>query len=146
MNATPLHPLLARLVNDRGYSLLDLDTIGRFIAAPGESLVFVTDDPAMQKEVLDVAVILAELVPPAAVSPRVALLEPSAARAAVARFGTARTPALLYYRDGGYLGAIEGVRDWADFVVEHRRLLAAKVRRAPTIGVAVAAAASGACH
>jgi hydrogenase-1 operon protein HyaE len=147
MNAAlpPLHPLLARLVADRGYSLLGLDAVDRFIAAPGEAIVFVTDDPATQKEVLDVAVILPELVRPGPAAPRVALLDPSAARSAAARFGTRRTPALVYYRDGGYLGAIEGLLNWAEFVGQHGAMLAGKVRREPTVGVAVSAVAPG-CH
>jgi hydrogenase-1 operon protein HyaE len=54
-------------------------------------------------------------------------------------------PALLFLRDGAYVGVIEGLRDWSEFVAEVRQMLAAPVSRPPSIGIAVTAAQSG-CH
>jgi len=35
-------------------------------------------------------------------------------------------PALLCFRGGGFTGAVTGMHDWMDFVVELRRALAAE--------------------
>jgi hydrogenase-1 operon protein HyaE len=43
-------------------------------------------------------------------------------------------------RDGGYLGAVDGIRDWDAYVCELDRLLRAEPVRAPGIGVALVAA------
>jgi hydrogenase-1 operon protein HyaE len=48
-----------------------------------------------------------------------------------------RWPALLLLRAGGYVGAIEGLRDWDDYLASIGALLEAPVTRPPGIGVAV---------
>lgn len=136
--------LLQRLVTAHGYQALALDAVDDFTGADGSRLVFVTDDPKLQKEVLDLAVILPQLLR-ACPGAEVGVLSPYDARAASARFGTRKTPALLFWRDGDYLGAIEGLLDWAAFVREFARLLSAPPARVPSIGIAVASAAAS-CH
>ena len=48
-------------------------------------------------------------------------------------------------RDGAYVGAIDGLRNWSDYVDEIAALLAAAPTRPPSIGIAVSGpgAASG---
>jgi hydrogenase-1 operon protein HyaE len=50
-------------------------------------------------------------------------------------------------RDGRYVGAVDGLRNWEEYVDEVQRLLDAEPARAPTIGIAVrSAGAAGPCH
>jgi hydrogenase-1 operon protein HyaE len=50
-------------------------------------------------------------------------------------------------RDGGYLGAVDGIRDWDAYLAELDRLLDAAPTRPPTIGIPVTAAgAADASH
>ena len=89
------------------------------------------------KETLDVAVIAPEIVKAFGGALRAAVLMPEAARAIAVRYGFRRWPALVVLRDGGYVGAIDGLRNWDEYVDEMTRLAQAPVTRPPTIGIAV---------
>ena len=54
----------------------------------------------------------------------------------------------MILRDGRYLGAVDGIRDWDVYLAELDRLLAAAPSRPPTIGipVTVAGSAESSCH
>jgi len=43
-------------------------------------------------------------------------------------------------KDGKYVGAIDGLRDWRDYLDEVARLLDAEPTRPPAVGIAVRAA------
>ena len=151
--ATPrteqLHPLLLRLVRVTNGSALDAATFDDWAAEPGAAMVVFTDEPDRNKETLDLAVIVPELHATREGRFRVGLLPPAASRALAPRFGLARWPAFVMLRDGRYLGAIDGIRNWVTYVAELDRLLSADPTRPPTIGIAVVAAgqtASPACH
>jgi hydrogenase-1 operon protein HyaE len=47
------------------------------------------------------------------------------------------------FRDGGYVGAIDGLRDWNEYLVQTARLLEAPATRPPSIGVVVRSAGDG---
>jgi hydrogenase-1 operon protein HyaE len=134
-----LHPLLARLFAQHGYASLDAATLDAFVAAPGHALLFFAEDPAQSRETLDLCVILPEIASAFGSRFRVGVLLPQAARAAAPRYGFRRWPALVMLHDGGYVGAIDGLRNWDDYLAETARLLAAPVVRPPSIGIAVRA-------
>jgi hydrogenase-1 operon protein HyaE len=141
------HPLVERLFTHHRYADVDAAGLDAFIAAPGHALVFFSEDPVQYRETLDLAVILPEI---AAAFPgrfRVGVLLPRAARAAAPKYGFRRWPALVMFRDGGYAGAIDGLRDWDEYLAETARLLEAPATRPPAIGVAVRAAGEApTCH
>lgn len=132
-----LHPLLARLFSQHGYANLDAASLDAFVAAPGHALVFFAEDPAQSRETLDLCVILPEIAAAFRSRFRVGVLLAQAARAAAPRYGFRRWPALVLLRDGGYVGAIDGLRDWDDYLAETARLLEAPAVRPPSIGIAV---------
>ncbi len=68
---------------------------------------------------------------------RIALLPPAVARGVAPRYGFARWPAFVMLRDGHYVGAVDGIRDWDVYVAELDRLLAAAPTRPPTVGIRV---------
>lgn len=137
--------LLDRLV--AAYGVADLEVAGfqAFMDAPGDGVALLVDEPDRVPESWDLAVIFPELLAAAGASPRAAVLRPAQAPALQARFGIGRLPALLFLRDGGYVGAIEGLRNWTEFVDACREMLQRPAGRAPGIGVAVTAASAG-CH
>lgn len=143
--AAPLHPLFAQLATRHGFTELTAESFDEWIAAPGNALVAFVEEPAKIKESLDLAVIAPELARAFPGALRTAVLMPPAARALAVRYGLRRWPALVVLRDGGYLGAIEGLRNWNEYVDELARLFAAPVTRPPSIGVAVAGAAAPGC-
>jgi hydrogenase-1 operon protein HyaE len=149
--ATPsLHPLFARMVAQTGATLLhDAAAFDDWAAQPGAAMAVFAEDPDRFKETLDLAVIVPELHAAGRGAFRVALLPPAASRLLAPRFGFARWPAFVMLRDGHYLGAVDGIRDWDVYVAELQRLLAAAPSRPPSVGIAVRAAGAdpaAACH
>lgn len=144
--ATP-HPLVERLFTAHGYTNLEAAGLDAFVAAPGHALLFFSEDPNLYRETLDLCVILPEIASEFAGRFRIGVLLPTAARAAAPRYGFRRWPALVMLHDGGYVGAIDGLRDWDDYLAETARLLEAPVARPPSIGIAVRAAGDApTCH
>ncbi len=144
-----LHPLLTRLVTETGAALLDPSTYDGWAQQPGAAMVVFAEDPDRFKETLDLAVIVPELFAAAQRGFRVALLPPAASRTLAPRYGFTRWPAFVMLRDGQYLGAVDGIRDWDDYVAELARLLAAEPSRPPTVGIPVLAAGASTeppCH
>jgi hydrogenase-1 operon protein HyaE len=142
-----LHPLVDSLFSRHGYAQVEADTLAGFAAGPGHALLVFTEDPLRFKETLDLAVIAPELDKAFAGRLRVGVLLPEAARKVAPLYGFSRWPALVVLRDGGYIGAIDGLRNWDEYLTELAALLAAAPSRAPSIGIAVRnTGASGACH
>lgn len=147
--AQKLHPLLLRLVQQTGAAVLDRETFDTWANQPGTAMIVFADDPERAKETLDLAVIVPELHAACGRRFRIALLPPAVARALAARYGFARWPAFVMLRDGRYLGAVDGIRDWEVYVAELERLLAADPTRPPTVGIPLTVAgrpAAPSCH
>jgi len=144
---TTPHPLVERLFTTHGYTNVDATGLDAFAAAPGPAVLFFSEDPVLYRETLDLCVILPEIASAFAGRFRIGVLLPAAARAVAPRYGFRRWPALVVLRDGGYVGAIDGLRDWDDYLAETARLLEAPVARPPSIGIAVRAAGDApTCH
>lgn len=137
--AAPLHPLLERLGRDAGCPPLDDAGYDAWANAPGRALVFFSEDPAQYRETLDLAVIVPELARAFAGRFRSAWLPPASARRLAPRYGFRRWPALVMLDAGRYVGAVDGLRDWSDYLDALAQLLEAPVARAPGIGIAVKA-------
>lgn len=149
MHPTALHPLLTRLVEETDAAVLDAENLDAWANEPGAAMLVFTDDPRQHKETLDLAVIVPELHAARAREFRVALLPPVAARALAPRYGFVRWPAFVMLRDGRYLGAVDGIRDWDEYMGELDRLLAAAASRPPSVGIRVTLLgqdASPPCH
>jgi hydrogenase-1 operon protein HyaE len=138
--AGALHPLLAQLIDKHGLRALEASEIDDFAGGARHALLVVTEDPLRVRETLDLAVIAPELLRAFPGRFRAGVLLPDTARAAQVRFGVRRSPALVVLRDGRYVGAVEGLRDWEEYLREIGRLLASEPSRPPTIGIPVEAA------
>lgn len=139
-----LHPLIAQLFDKHGYENIDAANIDAFVQQPGHALLVFTEDPLRVRETLDLAVIVPELASAFAGRFRIGVLLPESARSLQARYGVRRWPAFVVLRDGGYLGAIEGLRNWDEYLQEVGRLLHTEPTRPPTIGITVKTAGTAA--
>lgn len=148
-NATPvdrLAVLLSRLVERHGLPPLDETSLDAFAAAPGLNLIFFPEDPERVPESWDVASILPDLLKSLPEPCRAGVVPPFSGRLLRGRYGFKRWPALVFLRDGGYLGAIEGMKDWAAFVADARAILARPASR-PPLGIDIPVeGGSASCH
>lgn len=138
--------LVDKLVAKHGIADLDAAGFQAFMDGAGDGLVLLTEEPDTAAESWDMVVILPELLAALGGTRRTAVMRPQHARALLLRFGLGRLPALLFLRDGGYVGAIEGLRDWSEMVTESLEMQLKPVSRAPSIGIAVSAVSSSGCH
>jgi hydrogenase-1 operon protein HyaE len=138
-------PLVTQLVEKHGAVRLDEAGFDAFVAAPGEAALFFTEDPARFREVLDVAVIAPELAAAAVRRFRIGVLPPPLANARAATYGVRRWPALVFVRGGQWLGNIEGLRDWGDYLAAVNELVAGETRPLPPRVIPVAAAGAPSC-
>ena len=142
-----LHPLVERLFTAHRYTNVDAAGLDPFVTAPGHALLFFSEDPNLYRETLDLCVILPEIAGAFGGRFRIGVLLPAAARTVAPRYGFQRWPALVMLRDGSYVGAIDGLRNWDDYLAETARLLEAPVARPPSIGIAVRTAGGApTCH
>jgi len=139
-----LHPLLGQLFARHGCTEIDVDTVDAFAQRPGHALLLFTEDPLRIRETLDLAVIIPELAQAFPGRFRVGVLLPTAARQLQMRYGFRRWPAFVMLHDGAYVGAVDGLRSWDEYVQEVARLLDAAPTRPPTVGIAVKTARSDA--
>ena len=142
------YPLIAQLFTRHGFTEVRSANFESFAARPGRTLLLFLEDPFRYKESLDLAVIVPEIA--RAFAPRLAVgvLLPDAAREQCARYGFRRWPAFVILADGKYVGAVDGLRNWDEYMTEVGRLMDAAPTRAPTIGIAVRGEGEGAgdCH
>jgi hydrogenase-1 operon protein HyaE len=136
MQATPyatpdtarLLTLFSQHVQTRGYRAPSQAQVEEVATAPGQAVLFFVDDPRRAPECWDVAVVLPDLLAAFAPGARVALLDPTVAKAVAPRFGVSIWPSLVFLRDGEYLGVIERMRDWDEYAQRIPAILA----RAPS--------------
>lgn len=150
MSLADAHPLLQRLVQQFDAAWITPDTLPAWADGPGDRVLLLAGDPVRFPEGLDVAVVLPELQRAHGGRFTLAVADPAHEDALARRWGSNRWPALVFLRDGGYVGVLAGMHDWTDYVARVGELLAAPVVRAPTVGIPVVAAAgsatAGSCH
>ena len=135
-----LHPLIAQLFTKHNFTAITADNLDAFLALPDHALLMFTEDPLRVKETLDLAVIVPELARALPGRFRVGALLPEAARDVQPRYGFRRWPAFVVLRDGAYVGAVDGLRNWDEYLQIVAGMLDAPPARPPTIGIPVKAA------
>lgn len=148
--AAVLHPLIARLLEHPAAEPVDSAGFAAFSARPGDVVLFLWSNPERHPEVLDVAVVLPELwkaLSPAG-SPgfHIGVVSEASEREFGVRYGETRRPALVFLRDGAYVGVIQGMQDWQVLLDRARALLATPPSRPPSIGIPVVSATAPGCH
>lgn len=127
--AASRHPLIERLVTQLGMPEVGTGNVDAFLAGPGATVLFFTENPAQHPETLDVAVILPEIVAAFGGRLRAGVVSRDSERELQQRFGFARWPALVFARGGDCLGAITSIRDWSYYLARVQELLDSPARR-----------------
>ena len=130
------YPLIDRLSDELGYPVLTTDN-REALTASGTVCLFFSEDPKRYPEALDVAVVLPELVTAFAGDFTPVVVSREIDRELQREYGFRQWPALVFLRDGQYLGAMEKIRDWAEYKDEIPAILAGSGKRAPGIGIPV---------
>lgn len=137
---------LGERLQARGLTALEPAAVDAFIAS-GESILLFVDEPQRYAECWDAAVILPEVLKTLVRPQRVGFLLGAPARQVQRRYGFSVWPTLVFLRDGGYVGTLEGMRDWAEYQQAIAAMLERPVSRPPTLGIPVHNADAGAgCH
>jgi hydrogenase-1 operon protein HyaE len=129
--------LLERLQKQSQIDLLGEAAFEAFISEAGDGMVLFTQEPEQQPETWDVAVILPEVLKLTGNRLRAAIISPELARKEKNRYGVTRWPSLVFVRDGGYVGVIDGMRNWDEYIREIAAMLEKPTGRAPSIGIPV---------
>ena len=124
-------PIIQNMIETNAYPVIGLDTLDEFTAANRHVVLFFTELMKPVPETADVAVILPELERAFDKRFAVAVVAWEAQRDLQRRFRFTKYPALVFLRDGEYLGAIAGVLDWADYLADVERILAAEPSEPP---------------
>ena len=142
------YPLVAQLFSKHHFADVTPSNVDAWTKTTGRSLLLFLEDPGRFKETLDLAVIVPELCRAFPGRFSVGVLLPAAAREIAVRYGFRRWPAFVILADGKYVGAVDGLRNWDEYLIEVARLLDAASARPPTLGIAIKGGADGAgdCH
>lgn len=121
------HPLVARLTGELGYPLLaNRSDIAEFTTRAGAHCLFVPGDARRNLETPDAAVVLPELRMAFQHAFDCAVVGDTIEAALREETRALKTPAFLFYREGRFLGAIEKIRDWDDYLTRITHILGAK--------------------
>jgi hydrogenase-1 operon protein HyaE len=131
------YPVIDRLFAGHGYADVRAADFAAFAQRPGAVLLVFIEDPARFKETLDLAVIVPEIARAFPGRFEVGVLLPEAARALAPRYGVRRWPAIVLLRDGEYVGALAGLRNWDEYLIGVEALLEAPAARPPAVGIPV---------
>lgn len=124
-------PLILKMIHERQYPVLKLDEIDQFLRSRQAVALLFTDVGKPLPETDDIAVILPELEEAFGGRFVVAVVEQSDQRALQRKYRFRKWPSLVFLRQGGYIGAISGLLDWADYLAEIERILNADVTEPP---------------
>lgn len=125
--APAMHPLVTRLIDEMGYEIVsDPAEIAAFTEREGLHCLFIPGDARRNLETPDAAVVLPELRMTFQNAFDCAVVADSIEAELRQQTRALKTPAFLFYRQGTYLGAIEKIRDWDDYLARVTHILGQK--------------------
>ena len=135
------HALIDRLIQDLGYEEITLDNHDSFTQRSGLNVLFFPGNPETVKDATDVAVVLPELINAFGdqLRPGVVTDTYTAGKELKQKYGFPQYPALVFVREGEYVGAITRIQDWSEYLTKINTLLSAPTRRAPGFSIPVVA-------
>jgi hydrogenase-1 operon protein HyaE len=114
---TDLHPAVARLTAEFRYPRLDSDAgVAAFLDRPGVHCLLIPGDARRNLETADAAVILPELRQAFQGAFDCAVIDDAIEAEVRERYRALKTPGLLFFRQSAFLGSVERVRDWSDYL------------------------------
>jgi len=125
--ATALHPSIARLTVEFGYPRLDSEAeVTAFLDRPGVHCLFIPGDARRNLETADAAVILPELRQAFQGAFDCAVIDDVIEATLRETYRALKTPGLLFFHQSDFLGAVEKVRDWSDYLARITHFLSLK--------------------
>lgn len=138
-------PLIQALIDKHHYTLVTTENVDDFSRSHREVLLFFTENPSHFPESNDVAVILPELAKQHNDTLAIAVVDEQSERIMQQRYAFKKWPALVFLRQGEYLGAITGMQTWSDFTLEFQRVLASTPVKTTTQQLPIIQDSNGVC-
>lgn len=124
MTAAPAHPLIARLESELGYPRLrSIEDVSLFLESPGLHCLFIPGDARRNLETADASVILPELRLAFQNAFDCAVVDDAIEAKVREAYRTLKTPGFLFFRGAVFLGDIQKVRDWSDYLARVTHIL-----------------------
>lgn len=127
--------LIEQLLHQHGYPLLTAENHDALLAQHKTLVLFLTEDAKRYPESNDVAVILPELHHAFADQFQPVVVDRSLEKTLKDRYDILVWPSLVFLRKGRYLGKINKVRDWSDYMERIPAILAAEPKHNPGLGI-----------
>ena len=124
-------PLVQAMIEQHGYPVLGAEGIASYTREHEVVVLFFTGIMKPLPETADLAVILPELEKAFDGRFAPAVVAPGDQRPLQLEYRFRQWPALVFLRNGEYLGVITQVLDWADYGTEIERILAAAPSEPP---------------
>ena len=121
---TEFSPLMKTIIEREGLPLVDHDGLDAFAGDKPYLALLFTGDAERLAESDDLAVIFPELIKASKGVLSPAVVERTSERLLQRRFRFNRFPSMVLLRHGEYLGVMQGVVDWADYMRELPEILA----------------------
>lgn len=136
------HPLIDRLMTELGFPEVSADNHDEFVGRAGMNVLFFPGDPGTVKDATDVAVVLPELVEAfgGQLNPGIVTDTFGAGKTLKRHYGFSHFPALVFVRDGAYVGALCRIRDWSEYLERIDRFFDAPASRPPGFSIPVVTA------
>ncbi|HHZ09082.1 MAG TPA: hydrogenase accessory protein [Rhizobiales bacterium] len=125
--ANEIHPLIARLETGHGYPrVASAHDVAEFLSRPGLHCLFIPGDARRNLETADAAVILPELRLVFQNAFDCAVVDDAIEASLREQHRALKTPGLLFFKKTTFLGSIEKVRDWSDYLTRIEHILSLK--------------------
>lgn len=132
-----LSPLIKNMIEEYAYPVLDEESIDEFLDSHNEVVLFFTEDPKKFPETDDVAMILPELIKAFNGRFQAGVISQVSQRKLQGLYGFASWPALVFLRQGDYLGVIIGVQNWDDYLRKIKKILTSRPAKSPGFTIPV---------
>ncbi len=129
-------PIYRRTI-EAGFEELNPENFEEFIKRPDLSVLLFVENPNKMKETMDALVIAPELVKSCQPIVNKGIVTPPHARKLATIYGFRRWPAMVFVKDGAYLGAVDGLRTWAELVAEVDKIIHSAPSFPPSIGIPI---------
>ena len=117
-------PLIDEMIEKYGYPVLTEESLESFQKEHKDVVLFFTENANNYPESNDVAVILPEILKSFEGRLTPAVINRKSERPLQRKYRFKGYPALVFLRDGEYVGTISKVRDWLEYIDEFKTMLA----------------------
>lgn len=108
--------LIHNMIQKHNIPVLDKTCVDEFLSSHSKAVLFFSENPQRYPESNDVAMVLPELLKHFEELSG-AIISPHDEHHLQKQFDFTAWPALAFFRDGKYLGAITGIQNWEDYIL-----------------------------